>query len=124
MSFWWLLPSPADFLVQYIAKRWRAFRKEKLVKEARSWPQAHGIILGGRANRVEDAQDSFSSWNAELTYSYVVDGEYYSGQGLLPRETEDEVQEQLRAWKGRKVIVRYSPIEPAKSVLLRDQRNG
>jgi len=50
--------------------------------------------LFSEGGRTRWNKDAFSRWSAELTYSYVVDGEYYSGQGLLPPETEDEVQEQ------------------------------
>jgi hypothetical protein len=52
--------------------------------------------LFSEGGRTRWNKDAFSRWSAELTYSYVVDGEYYSGQGLLPPETEDEVQEQTR----------------------------
>ena len=118
MGIEWLLPSPLDFL----ARRWRATRRQKRLRQARSWPKAHGIIIGGHAKRAQDPEGRFAGWNPELIYSYVVNGDYYSGRDLLPPETEGEVQEQLRAWKERKIIVRYCPLEPTRSALLAEDQ--
>jgi hypothetical protein len=54
----------------------------------------------------------------ELIFSYVAKGEYYSGQFLLPPETEDEAAELAQRWKQRDLVVRYSPENVSKSVLL------
>jgi hypothetical protein len=112
------LPHPADFLLGPIIRWFRKRRAPELEMQARTWPRAQGNIYECRAKRVQEPPDGWHTWQAEVTFSYVVEGEYYSGKSSLPPETEDEVSEQVQRWTGRKVIVRYSPEDVSKAMLL------
>jgi len=62
---------------------------------------------------------SGTTYNAEITYSYAVDGEYYSGyyKGDLC-SSEAEVDKWITQFpKGTKLQVRVHPTNPEKSVL-------
>jgi hypothetical protein len=62
-------------------------------------------------------------WGAEITYSYVIDGEYYSGFEHLPAEDQKHAEGLALGWKDREIVVRYSLGEPTKSaLLLEDQK--
>jgi hypothetical protein len=112
------LPHPADFLFGWIIRRQRKRRVQQLEEQARTWPMAEGTVSGCRVKRAEDPPDSWYVWQVELTFSYVANGEYYSGTSLLPPETEGEAAELARRWKDRKLLVRYFPEDASQSVVL------
>jgi hypothetical protein len=69
---------------------------------ARHWPITFG--------KVEYAMTSDEQgWKTNLSYSYNVDGAFYSG--LLPLKARNEAAAEAQAdrWKGLNVAVRYSP---------------
>lgn len=111
-----------DFLINWIIRVFRARRKETRLIEAKLWPTAHGRVLEGASRRADSPVDAFSTWTAELTYFYVVRGEYFSGSVLLPPESEDEVVNQIATWKDRDVLVRYCPTELSKSIFLMEDQ--
>jgi hypothetical protein len=68
--------------------------------------------------------DRSNRWVGELTYSYIVEGEYYSGFHPLMARSERRAEELIEGWNGRSVVVRYSPRKHAISVLLKDDQLG
>ena len=63
-------------------------------------------------------------WAANLTYSYVVNGEYFSGFYRMRARSERRAEEKIAGWKDRMVVVRYSPDKPDLSVLLKSDQPG
>lgn len=122
MEWEWILPSPADLLLRSILRHLSERRLLALERQARSWPRASGHVHSTQVKRAERPKDGWYCWQAELSYSYTVNGEYYSGTRLLPPESEDEAYELAKCWKDRDVTVRYCQEEVTDSVfLLEDQ---
>ena len=63
-------------------------------------------------------------WVGNLTYSYIVNGEYYSGYHRMRARNERRAEEKIAGWKDRMVVVRYSPDKPDLSVLLKSDQPG
>jgi hypothetical protein len=61
---------------------------------------------------------------AELTYTYIVNGEYYSGFHRIRSRTKRRAEEKIAGWKGRSVVVRYSPDKHDLSSLLKSDQPG
>ena len=69
---------------------------------------------------VKSSTDSYiRPWVGDLTYSYVVNGEYYSGFHRIRARSERRA-----GWKGRMVVVRYSPSKHDLSALLKSDQPG
>ena len=125
MEWEWLFPSPADLLLRSILGRLNRRKILALEKLARGWPKATGHVQASCVKREERPSDSWLCWQVELTYSYVVRGEYYSGSYLLPPDSEDEADERARYWRHKDVTVRYNSQELTETVLLlEDQSDG
>ena len=69
-------------------------------------------------------QQKRRGWACVLTYSYAVNGEYYSGSHSIRARNERRADELATEWKGRSLVVRYSPSSRAISVLLKDDQIG
>jgi len=80
-------------------------------RSARFWPMAYG--------RVEGASSFQNStlWLTDISYSYRVADEYYSGQFQIKARSERKADETVARWKDQNVGVRYSPKNPAISVV-------
>lgn len=91
-------------------------------RQAQSWPSAQGTIgsISIQANR----SDYIKPWAVEFAYSYVVQGEYYSGRHVIRAWRERGAEELGVGWKGRMVVVRYSPKKHNVSVLLKTDQPG
>ena len=63
-------------------------------------------------------------WVGNLTYTYVVNGEYYSGFHRIYARSESRAEERVARWKDRMVVVRYSPDKNDVSVLLGSDQPG
>ena len=96
---------------------WAWFR----VRHAHSWPSAQGTVMG---TRVKPSGNWFQPWNAELVYSYVVKGEYYSGSSKLWSRSRRRADERVAGWKNRMIVVRYSPNNPDLSAVLKSDQPG
>jgi hypothetical protein len=59
-----------------------------------------------------------------MSYSYRVNGEYYSGFHRIGARSERRAEERIVGWKGRMVVVRYSPDRHDLSVLLKGDQPG
>jgi Protein of unknown function (DUF3592) len=117
-----LSPRPADFLLGWIIRRGRKPKIQQLEAQARTWPRAEGTVSECHVKRAEDPPDSWYVWQVELRFSYVANGEYYSGTSVLPPETEVEATELAQRWKDRKLVVRYLADYPSKSVVLMEDQ--
>ncbi len=77
---------------------------------ARYWPMTYGKVEYGMTTDVE-------GWKTNLMYSYSVQGEFYSGVFPLQVRNETAADEQVNKWKEQNLAVRYSPRDPAISVV-------
>jgi hypothetical protein len=53
-----------------------------------------------------------------------VNGEYYSGFHRIRARSERRAEEKIAGWKGRMVVVRYSPSKHDLSALLKSDQPG
>src|SRR5437016_5079136 len=82
---------------------------------ARHWPITHGRVEFGMTS-------DEGGWKSNLSYSYSVGSDFYSGVVPLPAKNENHANEQAHRWEGQNITVRYSPGNPAISVVrLEDQ---
>lgn len=118
---WGLLPILKDvalILVTAVAGAWTWFK----TRHANSWPSAQGSI---QSTQVRASSDSYiQPWLATLTYTYLVNGEYYSGFYRLRARSERRAEQKIEGWKGRMVVVRYSPDKHDVSTLLKSDQAG
>ena len=116
-----LLPILKDVILLLLPAAGAAWAWFKF-RHAQSWPSAQGTIMSARAQRATD--NYILPWVANLTYSYVVNGEYYSGSYRMRARNERRAEEKVAGWKDRMVVVRYSPGKPDLSVLLKSDQPG
>ncbi len=118
---WGLLPLLKDVALLLIptgAGLWTWYK----TRHAHSWPSAQGSI---QSTRVQRSTDSYiQPWVATLTYTYVVNGEYYSGFYRVRARSERRAEEKIEGWKGRMVVVRYSADKHDLSALLKSDQPG
>jgi hypothetical protein len=79
-----------------------------------TWPMANGRIF-----EISLQRDDIHGWAAELTYSYIVFGEYYSGiyrRGYHRRKRAEAFLERLP--RETPIAVRYKAKRPEISTLL------
>jgi Protein of unknown function (DUF3592) len=118
---WGLLPILKDLVLALVpagAAAWAWYR----TRHAHSWPPAQGTIVDAQAQVSKNSY--IQRWVGNLSYSYVVDGEYYSGFYRIPARSERKAEEKIAGWKGRMVIVRYAPDKHDLSVLLKSDQPG
>jgi hypothetical protein len=77
--------------------------------------------LGAHAEFTNDF--SHQVWTVEITYNYVVDGEYYSGFERLPADDQKHAEGLALGWKDREILVRYLLSDPTESTLLLEDQN-
>jgi hypothetical protein len=87
---------------------------------SQGWPSASGWVEWAAPKMVGEGHSAY--WAGEITYSYSVDSEYYSGRLEFPVSGEAAAWKAVEGWKGRGVVIRYSPIDPSKSVLVVDEQ--
>jgi hypothetical protein len=109
LAMWWILA------------KLQARLNQKLQVNARAWPTAPGSIEWAAPEMFGDGKSG--QWVGKLTYSYSVRGEYYSGSFKFPASNETNAWRSVEGWKGRGVMVRYSPVDPSKSVLVMAEQN-
>ena len=91
------------------------------LKQAESWPSTAGTVWQAEACPVE-GMSHIKPWVAEITYSYSVNGEYYSGFHEIETLTERGAENLAEGWRGRSVVVRYCPSNPKISALVRNDQ--
>ncbi len=87
-------------------------------RAAREWPTTHG--------KVEHASsyENDGTWLTDVSYSYSVAGEFYSGQFQLKALGEKRANDHVLRWKGQSIAVRYSPKNPEISVVRAEDQAG
>jgi hypothetical protein len=80
------------------------------------WPLADGTFEFGEP--CTEQAVVLDIWFCNVSYSYSVNGEFFSGQSRIRVRNEDEADALISDLKGKRVRVRYSPKDAAKSVLL------
>jgi hypothetical protein len=58
----------------------------------------------------------------DLSYTYVVNHEFYSGFYRIRARSKHRAREKIEGWKGRMVVVRYSPDKHDRSALLKSDQ--
>lgn len=91
------------------------------MRRAVSWPSTQGTIQWAEARVVAGRGER---WVGEFSYSYSVDGHYYSGFQIIRSRNERRAEELVAGWKGRMVVVRYDPRQNDVSVLLKEDQPG
>ena len=98
---------PAGLGAGWLGRRW-------MLSRSTHWPVVYGTVSGVRSNPLKP------QFACVVTYTYVVNGEYYAGTLALPKskrlKNEEDVSVMLP--KGGSIEVRYSPRNPAQSVAL------
>jgi hypothetical protein len=86
---------------------------------ARNWPVIKGRVEYGTVTEHVDAGTwfLFASYTAEVSYSYCVAGEYYSGHIERAFFRESSAQKFVDNLRGKGVFVRYDQSSPEISVL-------
>lgn len=79
-------------------------------RSSRYWPLTYGRIEYGLTS-------DEGGWKTNLMYSYNVGSEFYSGTFPLKVRNEATADEQVIKWKDQNLAVRYSPRDPAISVV-------
>lgn len=122
ISPWGFLPLLKDvalLLIPAAAAIWAWFKR----RHAQSWPSSQGTVMSVNARSSGNAY--VNPWVGELIYTYVVNGEYYSGHYQIGARSQRRAEERMAGWKNRMVLVRYSPDQHDLSALLkRDQPGG
>jgi hypothetical protein len=90
-------------------------------RRAQSWPSTQGTVMGVRSRSVGGI---YKPWSGELSYNYVVNGEYFSGFHQIRTFSQKRADALTFGWKGRMLVVRYSPSKHETSVLLRSDQPG
>ena len=97
-------------------------------RQAQSWPCAQGTVWQAEAKRPKEIEDRrriyIWPWVGQFTYSYPANGEYYSGCHTVNALTERRAEQVVSGWKGRMLVVRYSPANPGISVVLKEDQTG
>lgn len=90
-------------------------------RRAQSWPSTQGTVMGVRSKNVGGI---YKPWIGEFSYNYIVNSEYFSGFHQIRASTEKRADALTLGWKGRMLVVRYSPSSHETSVLLRSDQPG
>ncbi len=121
LDLWELLPLWQELLLFAIATCggiWAWLR----ARQAQSWLSTQGTVQDAIARPAGGR--GLKPWLAKFTYTYVVNGEYYSGFHSICARTERRAEELVAGWEGRMVVVRYSPTKHDISVLLTSDQPG
>jgi Protein of unknown function (DUF3592) len=96
---------------------------KKLRKSARAWPCTQATIEYAAPRKLE--RDEGKGWVGELSYSYSIGGEYYSGFHHFPAKGKRQAECLVVGWKGRQVRIHYDPNDVCVSFLfVEEQEHG
>jgi len=90
-------------------------------RRAQSWPSTQGTVMGVASRSVGGI---YKPWIGEFTYTYIVNGEYFSGVHPIRALSRKRADGLTLGWKGRMLVVRYSPSSHETSALLRSDQPG
>ena len=90
-------------------------------RQATSWPSTQGTVWQAEARQAKEVEErrSLSPWVGQFTYSYAVNGEYYSGTHMINALTKRRAEQIVAGWKDRTIAVRYSPSRSDVSIVLK-----
>ena len=76
--------------------------------------------------RVEHASsfENSGSWLTDVSYSYRVENDFYSGQFQLKSRSEEKASRDVARWKDQNIGVRYSAKKPDISVVRMEDPSG
>jgi hypothetical protein len=89
------------------------FVSRQKFKGWRSWPVSEASVEDVQVREVRTRHNHY--FVAELAYSYVVNGEYYSGRSTRDFAKESDASDYASHARGAKTIVRYNPQHPYRS---------
>jgi hypothetical protein len=87
-------------------------------RSARFWPMAYGKV------EYVSSGENNGTWLTDISYSYSVANEFYSGQHQIKTYCERKADAVVARWKGQNVGVRYSPKNPGVSVVRIEDQAG
>lgn len=94
------------WILRKLATRANKFNQRR----AEGWPTASAWVEWAAPIMVGEGRSAY--WAGEVTYSYSVDGEYYSGHFQFPASDKDDAWKAVERWKGRRVP---DPLFPTRS---------
>lgn len=116
-SLWELLGGKLLALLLFVAVASTGGLVFKLGKPSiKRWPLADSTFEFGEP--CTEQAVVLDIWFCDVSYSYSVNGEFFSGRSRIRVRNEEEADALIRDLKGKRVRVRYSPKNAAKSVLL------
>jgi hypothetical protein len=76
--------------------------------------------------RVEHAScfENDGLWLTDISYSYSVANEFYSGQFQIRVRGEQKANDNVARWKAQNIGVRYRPTDPEVSVVRFEDQSG
>jgi hypothetical protein len=96
-----------EFLWSWVIRRFKLWRRHRLVKRAQNWAKASG--RGVEAHVDCSDPTSHPACVAQITYVYMVNGELLAGDVSLPADDQKHAEGLALGWKDREILVRYSP---------------
>lgn len=90
-------------------------------RRAQSWPSTQGTIMGVSSRSVGGI---YKPWVGEFSYNYIVNGEYFAGFHQIRARSQKRADALTLGWKGRMLVVRYSPCRHETSTLLGSDQPG
>ena len=85
-------------------------------QNAGSWPSVLGKVQFGEV--IGSPKGPKTAWMVDLSYSFVVQGQYYAGKYQTKARSEDDAYEIASMMKEQAVMVRYATRDPTVSVVL------
>ena len=87
-------------------------------RSARYWPMTHGKV------EYASSFENSGSWLTDVSYSYRVGSDFYSGQFQLKSRSERKANCDVARWKDENIGVRYSPKKPEISVVRMEDQSA
>jgi hypothetical protein len=79
-----------DWVLDWIVRAVRAFRRDRIVVRAKTWPQASGRALSVETKSTQAFHAAL--WSGEVRYDYAVGGKTYGGIACLPAEDQSHAE--------------------------------
>jgi hypothetical protein len=89
------------------------------LSRSRNWPLTSATIEGGERAIFKGKYGT--TFTVTLSYSYHVDGQYYSGYHIQDFNSEPDAESYIETLKGRAADIGYDPQKPEVSVLRPEQ---
>lgn len=115
LLFSWFTPMVAFFLAllgSLAVLGLRIAARHRRARSSRSWPLVDAHLEGGSVIQTGDRHPAYL---LEITYSYTVDGEVFSGEYRQEFRTKDEPESLLRNFEQFGIRVRIDPQCPSHS---------